>query len=231
MYTNNGTGAYTSVDRAASSRPTTRRRSTPTPATSTTTATTTSSSPTTSTSRVVPEEQHDGERHRPRRRCCRLEQAPNRAAGAAPTVVRVQVVRQRVVLHDLVQPRRRSRYTVNGGPAQFTRHDDARMGQIFRGEIPGNLVGTIAYRAIVDRRVRQHRQHGDQELHRDDGASPAPRSAIGLQQRDALPVRQPVGPRRAAATTRAAHRRCFDRRLPAGASLATDDVDRHAAGQ
>jgi hypothetical protein len=72
-----------------------------------------------------------------------IEQAPNRSASASPTVIRAQVydnesffmtARETVVLQ----------YQVNGGG--FT---SAPMhwagGQMFRGEIPGSLIGNIDY--------------------------------------------------------------------------------------
>ena len=80
-------------------------------------------------------------------RLYRLEQAADRAAGSAPTVVRVQVYDN--------QPYYTTWYagvvlsvSVNGGPAQsYPMHSS--MGQIFRAEIPGLLVGSIAYQAIA----------------------------------------------------------------------------------
>ncbi len=76
----------------------------------------------------------------------RLEQAVDRTPGPAPTVVRVQVYDNapyyitwynNVVLE----------VTVNGGPVT-TYPMKSSMGQIFRGEIPGNLAGLISYRAV-----------------------------------------------------------------------------------
>jgi hypothetical protein len=82
-----------------------------------------------------------------------LEPAPNRLASALPTAVRVHVYDNcswDVLRYNdtLLQ------YQVNGGA--FT---DAPMmyvgGQLFRGEIPGTLVGTIGYR------VRTTDEHGN----------------------------------------------------------------------
>jgi hypothetical protein len=78
-------------------------------------------------------------------RLARLEQAPARTASSAPTVVRVQVYDNApwyVTASNVTE----LEYSVNGGsfvaaPMRFV------GGQIFRGEIPGVLVGLIAYRA------------------------------------------------------------------------------------
>jgi hypothetical protein len=72
-----------------------------------------------------------------------LEQAPNRQAGPSPTVVRVHVTSNAnyyiTWYHATVLT-----FTVNGGPAQMLPMRSSK-GQVFRGEIPGNLLGTIAY--------------------------------------------------------------------------------------
>ncbi|MCK6446432.1 MAG: VCBS repeat-containing protein [Planctomycetes bacterium] len=83
-------------------------------------------------------------------RLARLAQAPDRAPSAAPTIVRVQVYDNApwyAVESYVVE----LEYQVDGGaftavPMRFA------GGQIFRGELPGALVGTIGYRAkAVDR--------------------------------------------------------------------------------
>jgi hypothetical protein len=77
-------------------------------------------------------------------RASNLEQAPDRAVGLAPTVVRVQVYDNAayyetwyidVVLEYRVAP---------SGFASTTMH--ASQGQIWRGEIPGQIAGAIEYR-------------------------------------------------------------------------------------
>jgi hypothetical protein len=78
-------------------------------------------------------------------RLVKLEQAPDRAAGPAPTVVRLQLYDNApyyINWYDATT----LEYSVNGGG--FTPVSMASSaGQIFRGEIPGALVGTISYRA------------------------------------------------------------------------------------
>jgi hypothetical protein len=72
-----------------------------------------------------------------------LEQAGNRTAGAAPTVVRVHVYDNApyyITWYNVTT----LTYTVDGsGGATIPALSSG--GQIFRAEIPGNLVGTIAY--------------------------------------------------------------------------------------
>ncbi len=73
-----------------------------------------------------------------------LEQAPNRVAGAAPTVIRVQVYDNAPYYINWYNPTQ-IEYSVNGGA--FTPLPmKPSMGQIFRGELPGALVGSIDYR-------------------------------------------------------------------------------------
>jgi len=75
----------------------------------------------------------------------RLEQAFNRAAGSAPTVLRAQVFDNAAYYTNWYNATQLE-YSVNGGAfASVPMHSSA--GQIFRGELPGNLVGTIDYRA------------------------------------------------------------------------------------
>ena len=76
----------------------------------------------------------------------RLEQAPNRVAGVAPTVVRVQVY-DNAPYYITWYNTTVLEVQVNGG-ATVQYPMKPSMGQIFRGEIPGNLVGTITYRAV-----------------------------------------------------------------------------------
>jgi hypothetical protein len=77
-------------------------------------------------------------------RLARLEQAPDRNPSATPTAIRVQLYDNAswdVARYDTVV----LEHNVNGGswtptPMRFA------GGQMFRGEIPGTLVGTITYR-------------------------------------------------------------------------------------
>ncbi len=83
----------------------------------------------------------------------KLEQAPNRFASALPSIVRVQIYDN--VSWDVLRYNNTVlQYSVNGGAFA-----DAPMiyagGQIFRGEIPGTLVGTITYR------VQSTDEHGN----------------------------------------------------------------------
>jgi hypothetical protein len=86
-------------------------------------------------------------------RLAHLEQAPNRIAGAAPTVIRVHVYDNApwpIAAFNFT----RVEYSVNGGAftAATMRYSG---GQLFRGEIPGTLVGTIDYR------VKSTDEHGN----------------------------------------------------------------------
>jgi hypothetical protein len=73
-----------------------------------------------------------------------LEQAPNRSAGAAPTLIRAHVYDNAPYYITWYNPTTLE-YSVNGGA--FTSVVMlSSAGQIFRGEIPGALVGTIDYR-------------------------------------------------------------------------------------
>mgnify|MGYP002630681870 CR=1 FL=1 len=72
-----------------------------------------------------------------------VEQAPDRVAGAEPTIVRAHVYDNAPYYITWYNPTTVS-YTVNGSgggnvPARSS------GGQVFRAELPGNLVGTIAY--------------------------------------------------------------------------------------
>jgi hypothetical protein len=76
----------------------------------------------------------------------RLEQAPDRATGCDPTVVRVQVY-DNAPYYITWYNDTRLEVQVNGGAVQIYPMQ-ASQGQIFRGEIPGDLAGTITYRAL-----------------------------------------------------------------------------------
>jgi len=72
-----------------------------------------------------------------------LEQAPNRTAGADPTVIRVHVYDNAPYYITWYNPTT-LHYTENGGSEQ-TVSMRSSGGQVFRGEIPGNACGTIEY--------------------------------------------------------------------------------------
>src|SRR5258705_2108147 len=76
-----------------------------------------------------------------------LEQAPNRAPSATPTVVRVQVEDNQPYYGTWYIPVHLE-VSVDGGP---TTNYPMRtsMGQIFRGEIPGALAGVISYHVVA----------------------------------------------------------------------------------
>ncbi len=74
------------------------------------------------------------------------EQAPDRVAGPAPTVIRAHVYDNAPSYTTRYNPTV-VEYTVNGGPPQtvpamWSGH------QVFRAELPGNLVGTVCYRWV-----------------------------------------------------------------------------------
>ena len=80
-------------------------------------------------------------------RLARLEQAPDRVAGPVPTAVRVQLYDNQaeyLTAFDNV----RIEVSVSGSPV-FTRPMRWSGGQVLRGEIPGALAGTIAYRVLA----------------------------------------------------------------------------------
>jgi len=77
----------------------------------------------------------------------RLEQAPNRAAGAAPTVVRFWSNDNQAYYVQAYYTARVD-VSVNGGPVT-SYSAKTQWGQQFRVEIPGALVGTITYQAFV----------------------------------------------------------------------------------
>jgi len=77
----------------------------------------------------------------------RLEQAPNRAVGSAPTVVRTQVYDNAPLYVVGQQNMTRLFVTVNGCPMPEIPMGHSG-GQIFRGEIPGGFVGTVHYTAL-----------------------------------------------------------------------------------
>jgi hypothetical protein len=72
-----------------------------------------------------------------------IEQAPDRAAGAAPTVVRVHVYDNAPYYITWYNPTQLN-YRVNGGGVTSVAALSSG-GQVFRGEIPGTLTGTIEY--------------------------------------------------------------------------------------
>jgi hypothetical protein len=86
----------------------------------------------------------------------RLEQAPNRVAGAAPTVVRAQVYDNAPYYINWYNATA-IEFSVSGGPF-FSFPMRSSAGQIFRGELPGSLVGTITYR------VRSRDKSGNEGL-------------------------------------------------------------------
>lgn len=76
-----------------------------------------------------------------------LEQAPDRAAGPAPTVVRVHVYDNQPSYLSAFDPAVLE-ITVSGSP-EFSVPMRWSGGQVLRGEIPGALAGTIGYRVRV----------------------------------------------------------------------------------
>ena len=77
----------------------------------------------------------------------RLEQAPNRTAGAAPTVVRFWSNDNQAYYVQAYYTARVD-VSVNGGPVT-SYSAKTQWGQQFRVAIPGSLVGTITYQAFV----------------------------------------------------------------------------------
>ena len=75
-----------------------------------------------------------------------LEQAQNRVPGGADTIVRVQVY-DNAPYYITWYNETFLEVQVDGGPVT-TYPMRPSMGQIFRGAIPGNLAGTISYRAV-----------------------------------------------------------------------------------
>lgn len=80
-------------------------------------------------------------------RLAQLEQAPDRAAGPAPTIVRVHVYDNQPTYLSAFDPAVLE-VSVNGS-ATFTVPLRWSGGQVLRGEIPGALAGTIGYRVRV----------------------------------------------------------------------------------
>jgi hypothetical protein len=75
-----------------------------------------------------------------------VEQAPNRTAGAVPTVVRATVHDNAAYYITWYNPTRVD-VTVDGGPVtSYPAH--TMQGDLFRAEIPGSLVGTVCYRFV-----------------------------------------------------------------------------------
>ena len=77
-------------------------------------------------------------------RVVKLEAAPDRTSSAVPTVIRVHVY-DNVPMYLLWYSATTLQYSVNGGPWIPTPMK-SMGGQLFRGEIPGSLVGAISYR-------------------------------------------------------------------------------------
>ncbi len=85
-----------------------------------------------------------------------LEQVPNRPAGSPPSIVRVHVYDNAswdVARYNLVE----LEYQHDGGPSVFVTMQHAG-GQLFRGQIPGTLVGTVTYR------VHSTDEHGNSSV-------------------------------------------------------------------
>jgi hypothetical protein len=80
-------------------------------------------------------------------RLAHLEQAPDRVAGPAPTVVRVHVYDNQATYLSAFDPALLE-ITVGGSP-EFSVPMRWSGGQVLRGEIPGALAGTIGYRVRV----------------------------------------------------------------------------------
>lgn len=80
----------------------------------------------------------------------RLEQAPDRSPSLEPTVVRVQVY-DNAPYYVTYRNTTWLEVTVDGGPV-MTFPMKPSGGQIFRGEIPGTLTGTICYAAYSEDR-------------------------------------------------------------------------------
>jgi hypothetical protein len=80
-------------------------------------------------------------------RLYRLEQAHDRAPSAAPTVVRVQVYDNQPYYGTWYIPVHLEVSVDGGAPTNYPMRPS--MGQIFRGEIPGTLSGTITYHAVA----------------------------------------------------------------------------------
>jgi hypothetical protein len=80
-------------------------------------------------------------------RLYRLEQAPDRAPSATPTVIRVQVYDNQPYYGTWYIPVHLEVSVDGGAPTSYPMHPS--MGQIFRGTIPGTLTGTITYHAVA----------------------------------------------------------------------------------
>jgi hypothetical protein len=76
-----------------------------------------------------------------------VEQAPNRSAGPAPTVVRARV-QDNSAYYTSWYMQLVLRVQVNGGPPTDYPMRSS-MGQVFRGAIPGSLAGSIDYRVVA----------------------------------------------------------------------------------
>jgi hypothetical protein len=81
-------------------------------------------------------------------RVARLQQAPDRNRGPAPTVVRCQVYDNAALYTVHFGSDARLEVRVDAGPVTTVPLVSSN-GQVFRAEIDGNLVGLVAYRAVV----------------------------------------------------------------------------------
>ena len=98
-----------------------------------------------------------------------VEQAADRLPSATPTVIRAQVEDNQPYYGTWYIPVRLD-VTVNGGPV--TSYDMmSSMGQIFRGEIPGNLNGVIAYTVVA---TDQYGNTGTSPTHTYNNGTPPP---------------------------------------------------------
>jgi hypothetical protein len=89
-------------------------------------------------------------------RIARVEQAPDRAPGPEPTVVRASVYDNApyyITWYDRVE----LHFSVNGGPLRRVPMRSS-AGQVFRAELPGTLAGVIAYH------VRAADRYGNESL-------------------------------------------------------------------
>ncbi|MCC7012714.1 MAG: VCBS repeat-containing protein [Planctomycetes bacterium] len=80
-------------------------------------------------------------------RCVNLEQAPNRSASVTPTVVRVQVYDNAPYYYTWYATVSLKYRVVPGAFVSVPMH--ASEGQIWRGVIPGTLVGTVEYQVVA----------------------------------------------------------------------------------
>jgi VCBS repeat protein len=109
----------------------------------------------------------------------RLEQAPNRGAGSAPTVVRTQVY-DNSPLYQTGRDTTVIEVTVDGCPmADVPMHYSG--GQLFRGTIPGSYVGNVVYS------VTSTDEHGNTGFSTDLAGAPESKSYTGTGSTNATP--------------------------------------------